>query len=105
MNNIPQGLLISGVCKGVKTETNNGYTNNDILVVTGTRNNDLGEPEPVVQRIALFGDNMNALIDKANKSIDKHIVIAVTRQPAKRDLRDAFMRNSINRQSDVLVVG
>jgi len=102
--NIPNGLLISGICKGAKTETNNGFTNTDLLIVTGSRFNELGEEQPVVQRVSLFGDNMQELISKANSAIDKQIVISVNRQPAKKDLRDAFMRNSINRQSDVLVV-
>lgn len=104
MTNIPQGLLISGICKGVRSETSNGFTNNDLLIVTGSRENDLGQSEPIVQRVALFGNEMQNMIIKANASIDKHILINVTRLPAKRDLRDTFMRNSINRQSEVLVL-
>ena len=101
---LPKWLLLSGICKGVKTVTENGYTNTDLFIKVGEFQNEIGEMQSLIERVSLFGDNVNTLMEKTNKAMDKHIVIAINRRPAKKDLRDAFMRNSINRQSDIAVL-
>lgn len=102
---IPTGLVISGICKGYASESNNGYTNEFILIKVGERTNEIGEQESILERVSIFGDNKQQLIDKANAMKDKHVMIAINRAPARRDIRDAYMRNTINRRSELLTVG
>ena len=101
---IPTGLIVSGICKGHLQETNNGYTNDYILIKVGERINEIGEAESIIERVNLFGNNKQQFIDRANHLKDKHVMIAINRAPAARNIRDAFMRNTINRRSELVQV-
>jgi hypothetical protein len=101
----PSGILISGICMGFKSETQNGFTNNDIVIKTGETVNDAGETVSRTERVSCYGDNLPQLMQSAERLKGKHVVIQVFRNPAKRELREAFMRNSISRSSQLLSVG
>lgn len=103
-NNIPSGVLISGICMGHLHEEDNGYKNDYVVIKVGERQNEIGEKQSILERVSLFGDNLAEFISKANAAKGKHVMIAVNRAPARRDLRDAFMRNSLNRSSQIQVV-
>lgn len=102
---LPQGVLISGICKGAKNEPYNGrdnwYIGFDIQATDS-----YGQPTTALEEVAIFGDNQQALIDKANQSVGKHCVISVIKRSMKSDRTgNAYMRTTINRNSQILVIG
>jgi hypothetical protein len=101
---LPTGILISGICHGHLHEEDNGYKNDYIIIEVGTRPNDLGQQQPIAERISLYGDNLQQHIERANSLKGKHVVMSVFRAPARADIRQAFMRNTPRRDSVLLAI-
>lgn len=102
---LPQGVLISGICKGVRTEHFNGRENYYIgFDVMSTDR--YGQPTTATEEVSVFGDNAAALLDKARAAVGKHCVIQVLKRAMKSDRTgNAYMRTMINRSSQLLVIG
>jgi hypothetical protein len=101
---LPSGFLISGICMGAETTVDGNYTNHNLYIKVGERKNEVQETQSIIETVSLFGDSLNALMERANALKGKHIVIPVYRSPARRDLRDAYMRNSLTRNSQILAL-
>jgi len=101
---LPTGLLVSGICMGSATTQDGDFTNNNIFIKVGERENEIGEKESVIETVSVFGDDMQRLMQNANALKGKKVVMAINRRPARRDLQSAFMRNSINRSTVITLV-
>jgi hypothetical protein len=101
---LPSGVLISGICMGAETTVDGNYTNHNLYIKVGERQNEVQETQSIIETVSLFGDSLNALMERANALKGKHVVIPVYRAPARRDLRDAYMRNSLTRNSQILAL-
>jgi len=103
-NQVPSGVLISGICMGARTEQDGDYINNDIIVKVGSRLNEAGEEVSNIELISLYGDDIDKIMQEANAAKGKHVLIPVIRRPARRDLQNSRMRNSRNRDTAVRVI-
>jgi hypothetical protein len=100
----PQGVLISGICKGVREETYNNNTNRYIGFDVTTLDQ-YGQPRSQLEEVAIFGDKEQELADKARQSVGKHCVISVIKRASKSQAGNAYMRTMINRESQLMVIG
>jgi len=103
-NILPLGFLISGICMGSETKQDGVYINNNIYIKVGERPNEVGEMVSQIETVSVFGDNLEQFMSRAQALKGKHVTMTINRQPARNDLRNTFMRNSINRQSVLSLV-
>ena len=101
---LPQGVLVSGICKGVREDIYNGQTNY-YLGLDVVSNDQYGQQSSTVEEISIFGDNLNELVTKARASVGKHCVIAVNKTAQLSQRGRAYMRTNIARDSQILVLG
>jgi len=102
---LPMGLILSGICMGSETTQDGAFTNNNIYIKVGERDNEVGEKVSIIETVSVFGDNLQQMMSNAQALKGKHVTISINRSPARKELRNAFMRNSINRQSTLTMVG
>jgi hypothetical protein len=100
---LPQGVLVSGICKGVREEQYNGRTNHYVGFDVTTLDR-YGQPTKQLEEVSVFGDRAQQIIDKANQSVGKHCVMSVIKRANKSTAGNAYLRTMINRESQIMVI-
>jgi len=101
---LPQGVLVSGICKGVREEIYNNQTNY-YLGLDVVSNDQYGQQSSTVEEVSIFGDNLQDLVTKARSAVGKHCVVAVNKTAQLSQRGRAYMRTNIARNSQILVLG
>jgi hypothetical protein len=103
-NTLPQGILISGICKGVREDVYNGNANYYVGFDV-TYKDSYGQQQTSTEEISVFGENQQIILNKARSSVGKHCVISCNKRALKSERTgNAYMRTMIIRSSDLLVL-
>lgn len=102
---LPQGVLISGICKGSRTTQSGDYTNNDIGISVQIPDGYGGFNEQV-ENVSVFGSRKDELMNRANELKGKHVVISVLRRAMKSERTgNAYLNQSIHTESQLISLG
>lgn len=101
---LPQGVLLSGICKGVREEPYNGNLNYYVGFDVETVDR-YGQKQAAVEEVSVFGENAEQILTKAKQSVGKHCVMSVIKRAMKSQrTQNAYMRTMIHRNSQLLVI-
>ncbi len=101
---LPQGILISGICKGVREEVYNNRPSYYVGFDVATKD-DYGQTRVTTEEVSVYGDSLQAILDKARAAVGKHCVISVVKRALKSDRTgNAYMRTGIHRNSQIMVI-
>jgi len=101
---VPSGVLISGICKGIRKEEFNGRQYQYLGIAQHTQDA-YGDPREFLEEVSIFGDSAAGIALKASESIGKHVVMSVIKraQVSKRTGK-AYMQTMLRRDSELLVL-
>jgi hypothetical protein len=103
-NTLPQGVLVSGICKGIREDVFNNNTNYYLgLDVEST--DQYGQKRVDLEEVSIFGDSLQTIREKAQTLIGKHVVISVIKRAMKSERTgNPYMRTMIHRDSKLQAI-
>ncbi len=101
--NIQQGVLISGICQGFRTEEYNGNTNFYAGFIVESVD-DYGSTLTEKEEVRLGGQNLEKLKQQAATNKGKHCIIAVSKEARVSQYNRAYMSTSVLPNSEIIAL-
>ena len=103
-NKLPQGVLISGVCKGYRSTIRGDYTNESIGIAI-QMDDGYGGVTETIEEISIYGDAKERIKAQAETMKGKNVVISVLRRAMKSDrTQNAYLSQGIHANSNLIQV-